>query len=977
MLTALPDLLAPLLVLVVVVFLTYRFGFFSRREIGGRYAFLSGGIILFLALVWEAIERTPDYNDWFVVGAYDIINLAQFLVGAAGLLLCIVGLALYADYWQVRREDIEERYGKLTILEHLHHDARQPYHLLEMLNISLREMLVHYPMAAGSILLVNRTRRQFVLTSSSGLHKDELAHLEYYPLGRNVVSQAVELGDPMLASGFSFVARTGQEIPSRFKSMLVLPLASGMEPIGALLLLAEERELFGRDDIRYLLPVAQWLSEKIRTARLSRELGQADTKRRQSVAQFDDLIARLGQSVQAVGASDAANAFCRTLVGLGESESVHLCAESQGKLVFIGSSEPLFDLSENLRTALLDGIGRDRPLVVNQESTDGEHGPSVVQSNLIFPLPSSSNSEALLLVRANRAFSIDDLTLRQIESFARLTGLVARLEEHQRSRLSRRKGFDVVLKLLQGDLSDSESSSNIGYFVETLYSALPRNSFCCAFEAKPGGTFGLAHGPGCPKDDRGDQFDILSDEGGVGRAATSRSGLFIHGRADIENHLATYHDQNRSLFQFLFGERGLPGFLAYSPILQGTEVIAVAMTSVYGMEEHEAAEWERFITLAAGLYSLRLAMTELQHRETPLKPVAPSSEVSGSIINRINNCLSGVVGIAELTGQRTDVPADVEAQLAEIVKRAEEAAQLTRETFRPAETDAPPSMADVDRLNQIITSELDQNHVSGDLYMVGLRPREIRTELGDVDAVEFSSGQVRELFRSVLERFSAVADEEDVITVATYLKGDHVYLDVSRHGRNFPAVQRVAEFGKYTLAPEAFRSRPGDIYLKHLAGSDSYYAADQSGPAPAFLSFKLPRATGSFEPALAVSTAIRLLAIDDQDVILDLISAMGRSLGYKVRTAASGEEGLRMAQDFTFDVVLTDMALPGISGLEVARRLRGLMPQLPIILVTGWSSDPIEADLRAAGIQEVLYKPFRIEQLTAVVQSVVASRAGI
>jgi DNA-binding response OmpR family regulator len=117
------------------------------------------------------------------------------------------------------------------------------------------------------------------------------------------------------------------------------------------------------------------------------------------------------------------------------------------------------------------------------------------------------------------------------------------------------------------------------------------------------------------------------------------------------------------------------------------------------------------------------------------------------------------------------------------------------------------------------------------------------------------------------------------------------------------------------------------------------------------------------------------LAIDDQDVILDLISAMGRSLGYEVRTASTGEEGLRLAGETTFDVVLTDQALPGMSGLEVARRLHRLVPQLPIILVTGWSSEPLETDVNSTGIREILYKPFRIEQLTAVVRSVVAARA--
>jgi CheY-like chemotaxis protein len=125
---------------------------------------------------------------------------------------------------------------------------------------------------------------------------------------------------------------------------------------------------------------------------------------------------------------------------------------------------------------------------------------------------------------------------------------------------------------------------------------------------------------------------------------------------------------------------------------------------------------------------------------------------------------------------------------------------------------------------------------------------------------------------------------------------------------------------------------------------------------------------------MSPTPAARLLAIDDQQVILDLISAMGQSLGYEVRTAASGEEGLRLAEQETFDAVLTDLALPRLSGLEVARQISRLRPGVPIILVTGWATELKPEELAAAGITEVLYKPFRIDQLTSVVRSVVAGR---
>ena len=101
---------------------------------------------------------------------------------------------------------------------------------------------------------------------------------------------------------------------------------------------------------------------------------------------------------------------------------------------------------------------------------------------------------------------------------------------------------------------------------------------------------------------------------------------------------------------------------------------------------------------------------------------------------------------------------------------------------------------------------------------------------------------------------------------------------------------------------------------------------------------------------------------------------MCQSRGYEVATARSGDEGLRLAAASRFDVILTDLAMPGISGLAVAREIRKTYPDVPIILVTGWERTLDPAQITSAGITEVLYKPFRFEQLTEVVKSAALAR---
>ena len=178
----------------------------------------------------------------------------------------------------------------------------------------------------------------------------------------------------------------------------------------------------------------------------------------------------------------------------------------------------------------------------------------------------------------------------------------------------------------------------------------------------------------------------------------------------------------------------------------------------------------------------------------------------------------------------------------------------------------------------------------------------------------------------------------------------------------------MAGFGDYKPAGEALKQRPADTYLQHAA-DECDYAWDRYTSNPSYLSFRFR--TGKSETTVEPSgtTKKRVLAIDDQEVILDLISAMCQASGYEVTTARSGEEGLRLALAEQFDIIMTDQAMPGMSGLEVARELKKMRPMVPVVLITGWEVDINRSHLAASGIEQVLYKPFRIEQLTEMIRS--------
>ena len=104
-------------------------------------------------------------------------------------------------------------------------------------------------------------------------------------------------------------------------------------------------------------------------------------------------------------------------------------------------------------------------------------------------------------------------------------------------------------------------------------------------------------------------------------------------------------------------------------------------------------------------------------------------------------------------------------------------------------------------------------------------------------------------------------------------------------------------------------------------------------------------------------TPSRLLYVEDHAEIAEVTCLMLDGLGLEIVVAPSAEEGLRLANEAEkpFDIVLTDVVLPGLSGVQLAKRLNSRWPRLPVILVSGFSE---ELALGYGGTYELIHKPF-------------------
>lgn len=136
----------------------------------------------------------------------------------------------------------------------------------------------------------------------------------------------------------------------------------------------------------------------------------------------------------------------------------------------------------------------------------------------------------------------------------------------------------------------------------------------------------------------------------------------------------------------------------------------------------------------------------------------------------------------------------------------------------------------------------------------------------------------------------------------------------------------------------------------------------------------LPENLNNFGTGVAekLTKKLKVLAIDDQRMILDLLSSMFANLGHSTEVAETGLEGIAKFNQNDFDLVITDLGLLDISGFEVSQKIKEQNPEVPIVMITGWGANFDQEQLKKAGIDYILAKPFKLEQLTEVVEKVTA-----
>lgn len=118
----------------------------------------------------------------------------------------------------------------------------------------------------------------------------------------------------------------------------------------------------------------------------------------------------------------------------------------------------------------------------------------------------------------------------------------------------------------------------------------------------------------------------------------------------------------------------------------------------------------------------------------------------------------------------------------------------------------------------------------------------------------------------------------------------------------------------------------------------------------------------------------KILVTDDEELILQLCRRILAKKGYEVEIAASGSRALEICEEGPFDILLTDIKMPGMDGLQLIEHMRKRQPDIAAVVITGHGSIDTAIESFKLGVMGFIVKPFTPDALLASIQSAIERR---
>ena len=358
-------------------------------------------------------------------------------------------------------------------------------------------------------------------------------------------------------------------------------------------------------------------------------------------------------------------------------------------------------------------------------------------------------------------------------------------------------------------------------------------------------------------------------------------------------------------------------------------------------------------------------------------------EMASGVAHDFNNMLTAILGRAQLLKRMlggalkhvdTASAAEIEKGIAVIEGAALDGAETVRRIQDFSRTGASQRFSEAVDLTEVIRGALEYTRArwKDDAELQGLRYR-IENTLTDPVTVVGNAAELREVFTNLINNSLDAMPKGGTLSFSAVCDTQTATVTVQDTGTGIPrsVINRIFDPFFTTKGPQSTGLGMSVSYgiIRRHNGSISVSSEEGSG---ATLTIELPlgraecRVRPDIEPAVQ-GAGLHVLVIDDDADVREVLVDMLTSIGHRVESASDGPTGIEMFRTTPFDLVFTDLGMPGISGWDVAREVKSIREQTLLALVTGWDVQYQRENIEQYRIDFVLHKPFQVSNIMDVV----------
>jgi PAS domain S-box-containing protein len=372
----------------------------------------------------------------------------------------------------------------------------------------------------------------------------------------------------------------------------------------------------------------------------------------------------------------------------------------------------------------------------------------------------------------------------------------------------------------------------------------------------------------------------------------------------------------------------------------------------------------------------------LERRLAEAEKMEAIGRLAGGVAHDFNNLLTVIAGYAEILQQRSGG----KEEAGEIARAAAQAAALTHQLLAFSRRQVlHPKVLDI---NEIVASmETMLHRIIGDDVIVGTRLAP------DLAPVEADRAQIERVILNLAANARDAMPDGGVLTVQTAnvdideaqvaergdgRAGPHVLLAVSDtgHGMDADVTKHLFEPFFTTKAAGAGTGLGlATVFGVVKQSGGGIYVYSEPGRGSTFKIY-LPAAIAAGEARAAVPEPAAergsetIMVVEDDDSVRALVQLMLEANGYEVFAVGDADEATRICTERTIDLLLTDVVMPEVSGSQLAERLRGLVPSMRILFMSGYSDEAVQRHGELTAAAAFLEKPFTEKTLARKVREV-------